>query len=212
MTTNPPTPESTVFLAWTDPALAGDTDAELAQTSVLQCLALVLCYVRGHPGTPADQLWSEALSQLPLISTGAQNTQTETGGQLAALTGSVARDLADLAGAGTTGAGAVAALLPVAADATTVRCNVVQTVVSRRSGPVTAAITHLVLTGDAVEHPSLPPLPPRREWSLTQTVSVLTLDYQQLTDPATRASWDELMAGVDTAQVSASPSYHRLTL
>lgn len=210
--THPSPPESTVFLAWTDPALSGDADAAAAQTAVLQCLALVQSYVRSHAATPPDQAWSEALSQLPLISTGAQNTQTESGVASTELAELVARNLAGLAGAGASGVAAVADLLPLRDPGSSVRQNVVQTVVSRPAGAVTAGIVHLVLAADEADQPAPPPLPPRREWNLTQTTTVLTLAYQRLAEPATRASWDELMAGVDTAQVTGLPTYHRLTL
>lgn len=210
--THPSPPENTLYLAWTDPALSGNAEAEAAQTAVLQCLALVQSYVRAHAATPPEQSWSEALSQLPLISTGAQNTQTDSGLAATGLAELVARNLAGLAGAGPSGTATLAALLPLQAPGSRVRQNIVQTVVSRDSGPATAGIVHLVLAADEADQPSPPPLPPRREWNLTQTTTALTLAYQRLAEPATRASWNELMAGVDTGQVTGLPTYHRLTL
>lgn len=199
--------QATTFLAWTDPGLAKNSDAELAETAVLQCLALVQAYVLDKPGEAPGTLWSQALSQLPLVSVAAQNTLSTTADQLDVLVAQVAKSLANLAGAAS--GDAIVPLLPMSPHQAGTEQNLVQTVVSASAGQVTAQISQLVLTFEEVDSGLLPP---QREWKLSETLSSIAFAYQQLKVPATRDNWNKLMAGTKPSEVTSLPTYHRLTL
>ena len=199
--------QATTFMAWTDPGLTKNSDAELAETAVLQCLALVQAYVLDKPGEAPGTLWSQALSQLPLVSVAAQNTLSTTADQLDVLVAQVAKSLANLAGAAS--GDAIVPLLPMSPHQAGTEQNLVQTVVSASAGQVTAQISQLVLTFEEVDSGLLPP---QREWKLNETLSSIAFAYQQLKVPATRDEWNRLMAGRGASAVAALPAYHRLTL
>lgn len=210
MTATPPARRApaTIFLAWADPALAHDADAELAQVTLLQGLALVQCYVQRQPDAPPGELWARALAQLPLVNVTSQNTITATASTLEALADSVAQALAAAAGHGARASDLVT-LLPIGSGQAGTEHNVVQTVVAGSAGAVGACIDQVVLSYVEVSNGLLPPT---REWQLTQSLSSLTLDYQRLKDPATRASWNTLTADAKPSEIDTLPTYHRLSL
>jgi hypothetical protein len=191
-----------------------------------QIVAVVAQYAGPATGADAAEAWTTALQRVPMMtvirSTSAtdQPVRPPTGETLTGLLVDVLLDAigyAPTAMRRSTLGGIVApivAKVPAEAPPTGWRttANLVLLEVRAVSAVIDTLVTQVVVTVTA-EPPAPGPRAAPARWSVGVGTTVNRLDAERIeSEPAIAATWDQLMAGVDPAEVNGYPNHHRLDI